>query len=134
MSNKLTQYTSTGSRIVFCRKEKGLSQQEFADIIGVSRGYIGDIERNRSDPSSNFLTLLASRLNISADWVLTGEGEIYRNNQRLNPISERRAQAIVELYEALSEDQQKEILAAVEEKKRMNELVDRVNQLQKKVG
>lgn len=134
MSNKLTQITSTGSRIVFCRKEKNLSQQEFADILGVSRGYIGDIERNRSDPSSNFLTLLASKLNISADWVLTGEGGIYRNEPRLNPVSEQRAQIIVELYEALSEDQQKEILAAVEEKKRMNELVDRVNQLQKKVG
>ena len=80
MSNKITQITSMGGRVASYRKAKSLSQQELADIVGVSRGYIGDIERDRSDPSSNFLTLLTSKMDVSADWILTGEGEMLKEN------------------------------------------------------
>jgi transcriptional regulator with XRE-family HTH domain len=134
MLNKITQITSQGSRVALCRKEKNLSQQEFADILNVSRGYIGDIERNRSEPSSNFLTLLSSNLNVSIDWVLTGEGEMYRIGPKINSVSEERAEKFIELFDALNEAQQKEILAACAEKKRMNELEQKVDQLEKRVG
>lgn len=87
-----------------------------------------------SDPKMSSLERIGKALDVSLDWLLSGSGEMDRNEQRLNPISDQRAQKIVELYEALNEDQQKEILAAVEEKKRMNELVEIVNQLQKKLG
>lgn len=78
MSNELTQITSTGSRIALFRTEKHLSQQKLADVLGVSRGYIGDIERDRSEPSSNFLTLLASKMDVSIDWILTGKGKMLK--------------------------------------------------------
>lgn len=78
MSSNQALYTSTGMRIAAFRKEEQLSQQKFANELGVSRGYIGDIERGRSEPSSNFLTLITSKFGISIDWVLTGEGEPYR--------------------------------------------------------
>jgi len=31
------------------RKEKGLSQEAFADLAGVDRGYMGNIERGKSN-------------------------------------------------------------------------------------
>jgi len=74
MSNKKKQITSISERAVFFRKEKGLSQQSLADKLGLSRGYIGDIERGRSEPSFNFLTLITSKIDISTDWLLTGKG------------------------------------------------------------
>ncbi len=76
MSNIMPQFTSAGGRITFFRTEKNISQQKLADLIGVSRGYIGDIERDRSEPSSNFLTLIASKLDVNIDWVLTGRGNM----------------------------------------------------------
>lgn len=132
MSKEITQITSSGERVILFRKDKKLSQQELADIIGVSRGYIGDIERNRSEPSSNFLTLLASKLNISVDWLLTGEGEMYRTNQGVE--SDKHTVKVVQMYEALNDVQQREILSALEEKKQLNNLMEVVHQLQLKVG
>jgi transcriptional regulator with XRE-family HTH domain len=130
MSKEITQITSSGERVILFRKDKKLSQQELADIIGVSRGYIGDIERNRSEPSSNFLTLLASKLNISVDWLLTGEGEMYRSGT----MTDKHAAKVVQMYEALNDVQQREILSALEEKKQLNNLMEAVHQLQLKVG
>jgi len=134
MSKIITQITSSGERVALCRKLKSLSQQEFASILGVSRGYIGDIENNRSDPSSNFLTLLASKVNISADWVLTGEGAMNRNEKNEIPSPEQRLQEIIALYESLSEDQQKEILASAKEKTRINEFSALTEQLKKLIA
>ncbi|MEI6707890.1 MAG: helix-turn-helix transcriptional regulator [Methylococcales bacterium] len=131
MSKEITQITSSGDRVSLFRKDKKLSQQELADAIGVSRGYIGDIERNRSEPSSNFLTLLASKLNVSVDWLLTGEGEMYRLQTGLNDLH---ATKIVQMYDALNDVQQREILSALEEKKQLNNLMEAVHQLQLKVG
>ena len=109
------------------------TDQDIARALGVSKPTISSWRQRDTVPYA-FCIQIAKERGLQLDWLLLGEGEMYKNEPRLNPISERRAQIIVELYEALSEDQQKEILAAVEEKKRMNELVDRVNQLQKKVG
>lgn len=137
MSKEITQITSSGERVTLFRKDKKLSQQELADAIGVSRGYIGDIERNRSEPSSNFLTLLASKLNISVDWLLTGEGEMYRQstNQGLDSDkADKHTAKVVQMYEALNDVQQREILSALEEKKQLNNLMEAVHQLQLKVG
>ena len=117
MSNKLRQCTSPGVRVIFFREQKKLSQQELADFLGVSRGYIGDIERDRSAPSFNFLTLLASKMDVSIDWILTGEGEMLRGKkpneddapQEIN----MRAVKMIELLESLSENQQREIFAKI---------------------
>ena len=132
MSKEITQITSSGERVIMFRKDKKLSQQELADAIGVSRGYIGDIERNRSEPSSNFLTLLASKLGVSVDWLLTGEGDMYR--QTNNGCADLHGEKVLELYSALSEPQRKEILSVIEEKQRLNDLIATVAHLQEKVG
>jgi transcriptional regulator with XRE-family HTH domain len=128
MSNKKTQFTTTGSRVAEYRKIKDLSQQELADILGVSRGYIGDIERDRSDPSSNFLTLFASKLNVSADWILTGEGEMEKGKHKC-PTTDLKIVKMAELLDGLNEDQQREIFTIAEEKKRFNNLERMVQQL-----
>lgn len=78
MSNEKAYITSIGSRVSACRECENQTQEEFASILGVSRGYLGDIERDRSKPSTKFLTLLTSKYGVSADWILTGEGDPYR--------------------------------------------------------
>lgn len=43
-------------------------------VLGVSQGYISDIESGRSEPSRNFLQALTERFGVSADWILFGVG------------------------------------------------------------
>ncbi len=66
---------SYGHRLKSWRKQRKLSQRELGSQIGVSQGYIGDIEAGRSEPSRNFLQKLTERFGVSSHWVLTGAGE-----------------------------------------------------------
>lgn len=51
----------------------GRTQQEFSDLLGVSRGYLADIERGRSYPSIPFLVSLDVNCDVSLDWLITGK-------------------------------------------------------------
>lgn len=42
----------------------GLSQQQLADSVGVSKGFISALEGGRSVPNLDMLVLLASALNV----------------------------------------------------------------------
>lgn len=63
-----------GQRLAAWRKEQKLSQRALGSVLGVSQGYIGDIEAGRSEPSRNFLQALTERFGVSADWILYGVG------------------------------------------------------------
>lgn len=61
-------------RLIEWRKSLALTQVGLAAAIGVSRGYIGDIEAGRSEPSRGFLQKLTERYGVRADWILYGTG------------------------------------------------------------
>ncbi|MBF6558859.1 MAG: helix-turn-helix transcriptional regulator [Candidatus Binataceae bacterium] len=55
-----------GTRIRELRKERGLSQEAFADVCGLDRTYIGGIERGERNVSLTNISKIAAALNISA--------------------------------------------------------------------
>lgn len=65
-----------GHRLREWRKSVKLSQRGLAAELGISQGYVGDIESERAEPSRNFLIRLSERFGLSADWLLHGRGEI----------------------------------------------------------
>lgn len=72
-----TSNLSAGGRIAAWRRAAGWSQQ-LEDRLSVSRSYLGDVEAGRSEPSGALLTALTSTTDVSADWLLTGKGEMER--------------------------------------------------------
>ena len=56
--------------------QEGLTQQEFADIIGYSKRQVYSVEAKKVTPSNDFLRKIAICFNVSYDWLLTGVGEI----------------------------------------------------------
>ena len=54
-----------GKKVQKARKAKGLTQEELADKIGVSRAYMGYIEQGRNVPSVDILHKIARVLEIS---------------------------------------------------------------------
>jgi len=56
-----------GKRIKELRNKKGLKQKELAKIIGLTQGYISDIERGRQSPSPEFVGKISGPLEISKD-------------------------------------------------------------------
>lgn len=60
-------------RIRGARKDKDLSQAEFADKVGVSMRQVGYWESGEDKPSSDKIVRICEVLNVSAHWLLTGE-------------------------------------------------------------
>lgn len=65
-----------GDRIKALRQSLGLTQQEFAEKIGIKRGAIANYEigRNISDVVINSICMT---YNVSEHWLRTGEGEMF---------------------------------------------------------
>ena len=62
-----------GSFIQLCRKEKGMTQKDLADRIGVSDKTISKWENGNSVPDTEILTALCQSLDISVNELLSGE-------------------------------------------------------------
>lgn len=69
MTNKVFLQT-LGKRIALLRKQKGLSQEEFADVSGKMINTISNVERGLSDPKITTLLSFANALNISIQDLL----------------------------------------------------------------
>jgi DNA-binding XRE family transcriptional regulator len=62
-----------GEKIAYYRKERGLSQEKFAEYMGVSRQAVTKWESNISRPSSDNLIKLAKLFEVSIDVLLDNE-------------------------------------------------------------
>jgi transcriptional regulator with XRE-family HTH domain len=70
--------TVFGQRIACFRKSTGKSQKDFAQDVGVSRSYLANVETGANEPSFNFLASVVMGTSLSADWVITGAGDMAR--------------------------------------------------------
>lgn len=69
-------------RIKKIRKELDLTQQEFADRIGIARGNVGAYEVGKNSPSDAVISLICREFNINEDWLRTGQGEMFIKQTR----------------------------------------------------
>lgn len=65
-----------GERIKKMRKALDLTQQEFADRIGMKRNSIAQVETGRNT-SDQTITSICREFNVSETWLRTGEGEMF---------------------------------------------------------
>lgn len=64
------------------RKTLDLTQQTFADRIGIARGNIGSYEVGKSNLSDAVISLICREFNVNEHWLRTGEGEMFINLTR----------------------------------------------------
>ena len=65
-------FKAIGLRVKKCRRDIGLTQEKFAELIDVSPHYIYEIERGSKTMSLDTLDRIITTLNISADYLLYG--------------------------------------------------------------
>ena len=94
-----------GKRIKERREELGMTQEEFAEALGVATNYISTIERGASFPRYEKLVLLLNGLQTSADAIFCDVLD-YSNSYKASELSRR--------LEELPPDDQKRILGVVE--------------------
>lgn len=96
-----------GRRIKERRKELKLTQVQIKDICGISNGNLSDFENGNKTPSANALISLSKALQVSIDWILTGENHAYDIS---NVIFSSTEQEALKLFRELDQDDQEEII------------------------
>lgn len=62
-----------GARIAALRRERGMSQSELAGRLRISPSAMGMYEQGRREPSAQTLVDLSRELQVSTDFLLTGQ-------------------------------------------------------------
>ncbi len=69
-------------RIKQIRKELDLTQQEFADRLGIKRGGIANYEIGRNEPADSVISLICREFNVNEQWLRDGTGDMFINLTR----------------------------------------------------
>ncbi len=98
-----------GERLNYVRKKNGYTQDSLAKTIGVSRGVIFNLEKNKTEPQAIVINAICQTLKINKNWLINGIGDMENN-------SKQSAKILAELYDVakeLSEDEQLYLLDIV---------------------
>lgn len=68
-------------RLKKLRKTLDLTQQEFANRIGIARGNIASYEVGKNSISDAVIALICREFNVNEEWLRTGEGEMFNSNK-----------------------------------------------------
>jgi len=130
--------SNLGERITILRNYKNMNQKEFSEFIECPRSSLSEIENGKRSPNIELIVGISNRCKeINIDWLLTGVGEMQKAlPSPLPPTEERRVAQVdrrtlkmQELLDGLDMTQQQEILSAIAEKKRINEMQRQLDQL-----
>lgn len=53
-----------------------MTQQEFADRLGISRNTVATYETGKSNPSDSAVMLICREFNVDEDWLRSGSGDV----------------------------------------------------------
>lgn len=65
-------------RIEEVRKHEGLTQEQFAERINLSRNYLWMLENGSRVPSDRTISDICREFNVDEHWLRTGEGEPFK--------------------------------------------------------
>jgi transcriptional regulator with XRE-family HTH domain len=98
-----------GQRMRTKREQLGLSQQQFADMIGVSKGAVGQYDIGYTTPRPKRFERIAEVLGVTVEWLLTGnEAEEKVRAQTTNEM------AALALLRAIPHDRQASAIAMLQ--------------------
>lgn len=64
------------NRLKTLRDALNLTQQEFADRLGVKRGTISNYELGRNEPIDAVISLICREFRVSEEWLRVGTGQM----------------------------------------------------------
>ena len=68
---------TTNTRIRKLRKALDLTQQAFADRLGIRQNTVAKYETGRGEPTRAVIALICKEFHVSEAWLRTGEGEMF---------------------------------------------------------
>ena len=115
-------------RIKLLREHLGLSQDEFASQIGLSRKMLSRYEKGKNVPSEKTLRLIEQTFSVNPSWLREGKGEMFKPKPKIT-VSDPLEAAAEQIIEAIAE---KRNIKLPPDKKR--KLVKKLAELLKQLG
>ncbi len=69
--------TDFGDRLKDVRKKLKISQKDFAARMGITGGYMSEIEYGKAKPGFDFFIKVARLFDVNINWLLFGRGEMF---------------------------------------------------------
>lgn len=68
-----------GERLRVAREERGMSQRELSELVGLSNAMITKYEKGETDPGSTNLLKIARALNVTPAWLMAWDAGTRQN-------------------------------------------------------
>jgi SOS-response transcriptional repressor LexA len=81
------------------RSARKLTQKQFADSMGISQGFLSELENGKKLPSRALLIALSEVHLLNEEWLVTGQGEMFRTRPLESGGSGRRIPLLREIPE-----------------------------------
>lgn len=66
-----------GTRVKKVRLRKGISQEQFGEIIGIKKSAVSKIENGENSLSTGNLLAICRQFNVNKEWLINGNGEMF---------------------------------------------------------
>ena len=66
-----------GTRVKKVRLRKGISQEQFGEIIGINKAAVSKIENGENSLSKGNLLAICRQFNVNKEWLINGNGEMF---------------------------------------------------------
>ena len=96
---------SISNRLREVMEYKGLSIKAFAELLDMPYRTLQNYLLNERDPSAEVLIKISDVLNVDLNWLMRGEGEMFRGSMNENELSEKEKQ-LISHYRKMSNDTQ----------------------------
>ncbi len=64
-------------RILKIRKDSKMTQDAFAEKLGLSKNFVWMLEKGERVPSERTISDICREFNVNKEWILTGDGDMY---------------------------------------------------------
>ncbi|MEA3427652.1 MAG: helix-turn-helix transcriptional regulator [Thermodesulfobacteriota bacterium] len=70
-----------GNNLKKIRQDQGLTLSKFGELLETSYSYLSEIENGKKALSLNLIMSLSAKCEVNVNWLLTGEGQMYRQEK-----------------------------------------------------
>lgn len=97
-------YSDMGARIRKLRLKRGMTQEELAQVVGVTFSFIGHIERGYRKVSLEMLVAISNALRTSPDYLLSASLDTSFENYQRRLSSPGQAQVLREVIRTIDDN------------------------------
>lgn len=73
----ITMSDEIGTRVKKVRLRKGISQEQFGEMIGIKKAAVSKIENGENSLSKGNLLAICRQFNVNKEWLINGNGEMF---------------------------------------------------------